>query len=172
MWSVNLINHVYLSRLISFSGFIVLTFLLGNCLPGCAGLGKRLESPKINVSNIRLKEIKALESIFQLELRVFNANDIPITIKGIDCELDLNNKRFAMGVSNDEATVPSFGTEIIPILVYSSVLDVFRGVLGLQHKESLKYKIKGKILLDAGSLAPSTVPFQSEGDLSFERVFE
>ena len=137
-----------------------------------AGLGKRLEPPKVHISNIRLKEVKALESVFQIELRVFNTNDIPITIKGVDCELALNDKRFARGVSNAETKIPSFGTEIIPILAYSSVWDVFRGVFGLQNKEGLKYKIKGKVRLDAGSLAPSNVFFQSEGELSLDRVFE
>jgi len=131
-----------------------------------------LEPPKINITNIQLKEVKALESILQIELRVFNTNDIPITIKGIECELDINDKRFALGVSNDETIIPSFGTEKIPILVYSSVLDIFRGVIGLQDKEKLKYKIKGKVRLDAGSLAPSTVPFMSEGELSFTNVFD
>jgi len=168
----NLINHIKLHRLIYVKAVVICIFIYGSLFSGCAGLGKRLEPPKINITNIQLKEVKALESILQIELRVFNTNDIPITIKGIECELDINDKRFALGVSNDETIIPSFGTEKIPILVYSSVLDIFRGVIGLQDKEKLKYKIKGKVRLDAGSLAPSTVPFMSEGELSFTNVFD
>ncbi len=172
MWICNPINHIELQRLIYVKAVVICIFIYGPFFSGCAGLGKRLEPPKINITNIQLKEVKALEAVLQIELRVFNTNDIPITIKGIDCELDINDKRFALGVSNDETIIPSFGTEKIPILVYSSVLDIFRGVIGLQGKEKLKYKIKGKVRLDAGSLAPSTVPFMSEGEISFTNVFD
>ena len=120
--------------------------------------------------DIQVKEVKGLESVFQVELRVFNTNDIPIVIKGMDCEIDINDRRFASGVSNKETTIPSYGSETIAIVVYSSVLDVFKGVLGLQNRDKLKYQIKGKVRLDAGSLAPSTIPFKSEGDLSFDKV--
>ena len=149
---------------------MIISICFGLFFSGCAGLGKRLEPPKITITNFQLKEVKALESVLQIELRVFNTNDIPVTIKGIDCELDVNDKRFALGVSKVETIIPSFGTEKIPILVYSSVLDIFRGVIGLQDTERLKYKIKGKVHLDAGSLAPSTVPFMSEGELSIDNV--
>jgi len=151
---------------------VIFIFLSGVLLSGCAGLGKRLEPPKINIVNIQPKEVKALESVLQIELRVFNTNDIPITIKGLDCQLDLNDKRFAVGVSNDEKTIPAFGTETISVLVYSSVLDIFRGVIGLQDKEKLKYKIKGKVRLYTDSLTSITVPFRSEGEFSFENISE
>ena len=170
LWTCNLVNHKKLHRLIIVKAVVICIFVYGHFFSGCAGLGKRLEPPKINITNIQFKEVKDLESVFQIELRVFNTNDIPITIKGIDCELDINDKRFALGVSNDETVIPSFGTEKIPILVYSSVIDIFRGVIGFQGKDKIKYKIKGKVRLDTGSLAPSTVPFVSEGELSFKNI--
>jgi len=150
---------------------VILITLVCLFLLGCAGLGKRLEPPRIHVSNIRVQEVKGLESILQMDLRVFNTNDIPIVIKGIDCELEINDRRFATGVSNKETKIPSYGTEIIPIVVYSSVWDIFKGMFGLKDlkdKEKLKYRIKGKIRLDAGSLAPSVVHFNSEGGLSLD----
>ena len=110
--------------------------------------------------------MKGLESVLQVELRIFNTNDISITIKGINCQLDLNDKRFAVGVSNDEKTIPAFGTETISILFYTSVLDVFKGVIGLQDKEKLTYRIKGKVRLSTDSISSVTVPFKSEGEIS------
>ena len=144
----------------------VIIFLFAIFLSGCAGLGKPLEPPKINIVNIQPKEMKGLESVLQVELRIFNTNDISITIKGINCQLDLNDKRFAVGVSNDEKTIPAFGTETISILFYTSVLDVFKGVIGLQDKEKLTYRIKGKVRLSTDSISSVTVPFKSEGEIS------
>ena len=148
----------------------VIIFLVTIFLSGCAGLGRPLEPPKINIVNIQPKEMKGLESVLQVELRIFNTNDIPITIKGLDCQLDLNDRRFAVGVSNDEKTIPAFGTETISILFYTSVLDVFRGVIGLQDKEKLKYRIKGKVRLYTDSLPAVRVPFNSEGEISLSGV--
>ena len=166
----NLMYDIVMYRIIRMSTVVVSVSLFIFFLSGCAGLGKRLEAPRINVSNIQLKGVKALESVFQIELRIFNTNDIPIVIKGMACDLEINDRRFASGVSNKETAIPSYGTEIISVIVYSSVLDIFKGVLGLQNTEKLKYGIKGKVRVNAGSLAPSVIPFKSEGELSFDRV--
>ena len=135
---------------------------------GCAGLGKPLEAPQVHLADIRLHEMKAFESIFEIQLRVINANDIPMVINGISCDLDINEQRFASGVSNQRVEIPSYGTEIVSMVVYSSVLDIIRGVLSLQNRESLTYRLKGKVRLDAGALSPSVLPFSAEGELSPE----
>jgi LEA14-like dessication related protein len=122
----------------------------------------------MNVANIQPKDMKGLETVFQIDLRVFNTNDVPVEIKGIDCRLELNGKHFASGVSNRETSIPSYGTALLPITVYSSVLDMVKGAVGLQGKEKLKYKISGKVRLGSGTIAPSVIPFKSEGELSLE----
>jgi len=147
---------------------MVLIWVAVSVLPlaGCAGLGKTLEPPRVTLANIRVQEIKTFETVFQIELRVFNTNDVPIEIKGIDCELELNDRKFASGVSNVEKKIPSYGTDTVPIILYSSVLDMVKGVLNLQNKEKLRYKITGRVRLGGGPLVPTVVPFKSEGELS------
>jgi LEA14-like dessication related protein len=87
-------------------------------LVGCAGLGKTLDPPRINLSNVQFQESKALETVLQIELRVFNTNDIPIKVKGLDCDLELNGKSFAKGVSNVDKEIPAFGTTTVPVTLY------------------------------------------------------
>ena len=135
---------------------------------GCAGVGKTLETPRVTLANIQVEEVKAFETIFQIELRVFNTNDIAIEIKGIDCELEINDRKFASGVSKVEKEIPSYGTDTIPVTLYSSVLEMVRGVLNLPGKEKLKYKVSGHVRLGGGPLVPSVVPFKSEGEFSLE----
>ena len=137
-------------------------------LAGCAGVGKTLEPPRVTLANIQVEEVKAFETVFQIELRVFNTNDIAIEIKGIDCELELNDRKFASGVSKVGKEIPSYGTDTVPITLYSSVLDMVRGVLNLPGKEKLKYKVSGRVRLGGGPLVPSVVPFESEGEFSLE----
>lgn len=73
---------------------------------GCAGWGQWEEAPSINLANIRVLEVKGLESAFEIDLRVFNRSDRPLSIDGIDCELAINGKRFAQGVANPRTEIP------------------------------------------------------------------
>ena len=86
----------------------------------------------------------------------------------IDCELEVNDRKFASGVSKVEKEIPSYGTDTIPVTLYSSVLEMVRGVLNLPGKEKLKYKVSGHVRLGGGPLVPSVVPFKSEGEFSLE----
>ena len=49
-------------------------------LVGCVGPGKKLEPPQITLTNIQVQEIKVFESVFQIDLRVVNPNDVDIDI--------------------------------------------------------------------------------------------
>jgi LEA14-like dessication related protein len=141
-------------------------------LSGCAGFGTTLKPPRVSLADIRLTELKVFESIFQIELRVFNLNDGPIEVKGLDCDLELNGKKFASGVSDVQTEIPSYGTTTLPVVVYSSVLDMVKGVVGLQNKDRLKYKIVGNLRVEAGFLVPSLIPYESEGEISLEGIME
>lgn len=160
-----------MSHLKPIYGLFSLLFLILFTIAGCAGLGKQLESPPIKLANIQVKEVNVLETAFQVQLRVFNTNDTALEVKGIECELELNDEPFAMGVSNPEIKIPSYGTEIVTILVYSSVIDIVIGVRGLQKNEQLKYRLKGKLRL-GGNAFPSVLPFNSEGVVSFKDLVE
>src|SRR5512136_2523691 len=137
-------------------------------LVGCASFGKTLEPPRINLSNVQFQDSKALETVLQIELRVFNTNEVPIKVKGLDCDLELNGKRFATGVSSVNTEIPAFGTTTVPVTLYSSVVDLFRGIIGLQKKEKLKFGVSGRLHLEGGFLIPSTYPFRAEEELALE----
>ena len=139
---------------------------------GCAGIQKDIKGPRVTLVHIEVEEAKALETAFQIELRVFNPNDVPLKVKGLECDLDLNGKPFATGIKKVDATIDAFGTDTISVVVYSSVLDTVSRIIGLiQHVqkkkkiENLKYEIKGKLHIGGGTTT-SVVPFKSEGDLN------
>ena len=139
---------------------------------GCAGLGKRLEPPGINVADIHVQEVKPFETALRVDLRLINPNDVPLNINGLNCELALNGKRFASGGANAKKVIPPYGTGVIPVVVYSSVFKVIRGVLGLQGKENFKYRLKGRLHLEGNRLLGSSIPFESAGELSLKGLGE
>lgn len=135
-------------------------------LSACAGLGKRLEEPRITLANIAVRDINLIETVFQVDLRVYNTNDAPLEVTGLDCEIELNDRHFATGVSNSKVKIASYETATIPIVAYSSVLDLVKSVQGLQNKEKLKYRIAGRIRLGGGFFVSPVIPFESDGEVS------
>jgi LEA14-like dessication related protein len=152
--------------------FFILIPILLLILSSCATLYNRLESPTIQIIDIEVKELKPLEAVFNVQLRVLNPNDISIIAKGIKCDLEINNNYLAMGVSNASIEIPAFGTAILPIEVFSSALDVIRNIIALSDKEILKYRIKGRLKIEGGSFMPSYVPFESEEHLNIKGLMK
>ena len=135
-------------------------------LAGCAGIGKPLETPRISLADIRVEQFTGFETVFQIRLRVLNSNDVDITVKGLEAELEINDRSFAAGVSDTAVKIPAFGTELVPLTVYSSVIDMFKSVYGLQKSENLKYRLKGKLRASGGNAFATVLPFESKGVLT------
>jgi LEA14-like dessication related protein len=150
------------------SGSVAAALLTLLMLAGCAGLGKSLEPPRISLANIQVQESKGLETAFLVHLRIMNPNDVDLDIRGVDCDLEINDNPFAYGISNTPVKVPAFGSETIPVTVYSSVLDIVKGLFRLQQREDLSYQLKGKVRMAGGGFMPSTLPFDSRGTVSIK----
>ena len=148
---------------------IIGVLLTSLALSGCAGVGKQLDPPRISLANIRIQEVTGLETAFEIQMRVFNANDVDLKVKGIKAELEINGQPFATGVSNSPVEIPSYGTELVTVTVYSSVIKMFKSVYGLKESEELKYRLNGKVRVSAGNnMMPTTLPFESKGQVSLK----
>ena len=141
-------------------------FLFFFVATGCAGVGKQLEPPRISLADFRVKEFTGFETIFQIQLRVINANDVDLQIKGIEAEIEINGQPFASGVSNTAVEIPTYDTELVPLTLYSSVISIIKSISGLHESEQLTYYLKGKLRLAGDNLLPATLPFESEGQVS------
>ncbi len=151
-------------RLALQTGYFALFILL---LVTCAGVGKQLDPPRVSLAQIQVEEFTGFEAVFQIKLRVLNPNDVALKVKGIEADLEINGKPFAVGVSKASVTIPSFGTELVPVTAYSSIMDIFKGIRGLQEAEQLNYRLTGKLRGSAENTMSITLPFESEGQVSF-----
>jgi LEA14-like dessication related protein len=146
--------------------FVLMIFVSILLLTGCAGVGKRLEPPRIQMASIRVQELTGFETVFQIKLRVFNTNDVELNVKGIEADLAINGRPFATGVSKAEVQIPAFETRLVPITVYSSIIDIFKSIRGLQQAEQLQYGLKGKLRVVADNALTASLPFESEGQVT------
>jgi LEA14-like dessication related protein len=143
---------------------VILTLLGGG---GCAGLGKRLETPRISLSGIRVQESTGFETVFQVQLRVLNPNEVDLEVNGVDCELEVNGQPFASGVSAARVKIPAYGAELVPLTAYTSVVNIFRSIAGLHKSGDLGYRLRGKLRLGGEAWLPPLLPFESTGTFDF-----
>jgi LEA14-like dessication related protein len=152
-----------LKKLLAGGLALVILPLLG----GCAGLGKRLETPRISLSSIRVQETSGFETVFQIQLRVQNPNEVDLEVNGVDCELEVNGHPFASGTSAARVKIPAYGSEVVPLTAYTSVVNIFRSIIGLHKASELGYRLKGKLRLGGEAWLPPLLPFESTGTFDF-----
>lgn len=143
-------------------------------LNGCAAMYGLKEDPKISLADIRIQDIKAMEGVFLIKLRVLNPNDVPIDLHGVNCDLEINNRHFANGIGDSKQSVPAFGTAVVPVEVYASVLDVITSFADLLHTagklpskdKPVPYSLQGIVRVGIHGFKKE-VPFKSSGEFSF-----
>jgi LEA14-like dessication related protein len=137
---------------------------------GCATLGRDFEKPQVHIAGIRMLGIKGFESTFEVDLRVINPNDTALPVEGVVCDLALNGRHLAKGVANPGADIPAYGTMVIPVTIYASLIDMvgvaqrlIQGAHGGAPAEKWEYAVNGQ--LDMGGLWPGKLPFDAKGEI-------
>jgi LEA14-like dessication related protein len=101
-----------------------------------------------------------------VKLRVQNPNDAPIEYNGVSLKLDVLDKPFASGVSDERGSIPRFGESIVSVPMTVSTLRVAVQALGLVGSgasfEKVNYKMEGKL----GGSGFSSTRFQAQGQLT------
>lgn len=140
-------------------------FVVFSNLAGCSGLFRALERPRINIANITAREVKVFEQVFELELRIQNPNDLPLEINGLVFEMEVNDKRFATGVSNQNVTVDRLSSAVIRVEAITTLWGLLRQIAEYQQTQTprVTYRIKGSIYSGSPSVR---LPFDDSGEFT------
>jgi LEA14-like dessication related protein len=131
-------------------------------LPGCAGL-QSLDPPDVYLTSLEPLQSEGLEPRFRVGLRFQNPNNRDIEVEGINFDLDVNGRRLATGVSDEEFLLPKLGEARTTVTVTTSLVDIARQMFALSSAQGVDYRLKGKVHL--GGLLTS-IPFERSGSLN------
>lgn len=140
-------------------------------LSGYAGCGRLFEQPGFKIHSVHIKKIGNLEAFFRVDIEVYNPNFISLEIKSIECEVEVDGKTVASVDYEVNALIPSRGSAIVPFEVHSTSFDIISNLLNIlksnrkSENKKIEYKINGKINLGSPFYAPSSIPFDSKGNL-------
>jgi LEA14-like dessication related protein len=133
-------------------------------LVACAALTGR-EPVQVSVAGIESMPGEGLEMRMMVKLRVQNPNDAPLEYDGVYVKLDVMDKTFGTGVSDERGSIPRFGEAVVNVPITVSTLraafQTLGFMLGDKPMEKATYKLSGKL---AGPAFGSST-FQAQGEL-------
>jgi len=133
-------------------------------LSACAGMPGR-EPLQVNVADVDSIPSEGLEMRMMVKLRVQNPNDAPVAYDGVYVKLDVLDKTFATGVSDEHGSIPRYGESIISVPVTISMLRMAVYALRMldgKPVDKIHYKLEGK--LDGPAFGSTS--FQAQGEFA------
>lgn len=162
--------HPHCRKDLAYYSLLLLTMILA----GCAAITGPLDPPRISIADIQVQEVKTMETVFLVELRILNPNDAPLNVQGVTCDLEIDGRHFATGIASGRHQIPAYGTALVPVSVYASMLDMVTSFIQRiqaantgQQAQPMEYTLHGKVRLDHGGMQKN-LPFESSGALSLE----
>jgi LEA14-like dessication related protein len=154
-----------------FSCFIVF-LAIPILLTGCTFFNLNAAQPSVvSLTDLKLQEIKAMETLFMLELRISNPDDSPMKIRSLNYALKIDGVLFAAGISDQQLEIAALGSAPLQILLYASGFEQVSSVIQFlqggdqQGNRVLQYALSGTIHLDK-MLWGKKIPFQTDGKLA------
>jgi LEA14-like dessication related protein len=105
----------------------------------------RVLVPEVSVMNVVPLQLEGFESSTRVDLRISNPNEFPLEIDGLRFALEINDRRFARGQTDEVVEVPRLGDARVSLVVRSGLGDMIRQITGM--KDSLSYRITGDLFL-------------------------
>ena len=140
-------------------------------LAGCAGLGTKLESPKVSILGVQTLTTDMFAQKFKVRLKVENPNDLELKVTGLEYQILLMGDSFAEGNSTDRFLLPAKGEAEFDMNVttnFVSSLGRLISRVGGGKLENVDYEIVGTVYVDKGML--KKIPFSNKGKVDFNKT--
>jgi LEA14-like dessication related protein len=146
---------------------LLLPLLTGLLLPAaCGSLTPGFQQPQISVTSFALApQSTSLAPHFNIGLRVTNPNRVPLPLRGISYEVEVEGNRILNGAN---PTLPTVGAYSSADFVIEAAPDLFGGArlladLMTRQRSSLGFTFRARI--DTGSLLPA-IRVEEKGNFS------
>lgn len=145
-------------RLICYISIILIMLL--PLLFACAGMGNGLlTSPDLSITGVSVEHLSLDKQDIRLNLRISNPNPVPIPVRGLTYELDINSVKFASGFNKTNIDIPASGDSDVALVISGNLINFF-----LQNrmisKNSVPYSLTGDIALLSSSIR---FPYSHQG---------
>ncbi len=115
---------------------------------GCSSLSYR-EPVRISIAGIDPLPSEGLEARFAVTLRVQNPNETALDFDGVFIDLELEDRGFGSGVSDQAGSVPRYGETLVTVPVVVPLTSILRQLLSVANREGsaerFSYRLRGHL---------------------------
>ncbi len=140
----------------------------------CATVPPDIDPPKISIANIAPKDFAIFEQRFDVHLRIQNPNEKDLGINGMRFDIDLNEQKFANGMSGEKVIIPRFGSQVVNVEVITGISSFLRQFQELNKTGAgkVRYRIRGTAFVDSPGIFKLPFDEKDEIDLGFAQAPE
>jgi LEA14-like dessication related protein len=149
--------------------FLALIFLLiAVNLSSCSTLNKL--PPEVNLMRLEVQEATLSHVNLLADLRVFNPNDIALTIQGVDYTLQIEGIKLFSGSSRLSQTVAPQEYGHLNLRLSSAYWDIIQLLNRLPEKSDVAFSMQGSILVGGSRIFPHRFSFDKQGIIPFQKT--
>ncbi len=150
----------------SYAARVAVLFMVLLLLSACATVEEKKQQFKVVISAIKVMDSTIMEQRYEVKLRIMNRSREAVTIDGMSFDIELNNKDFASGVSNDVVTIAPFSDALLKVNVSSTIFGILRQInhLNQNKSSSFSYEIMGYVYANGALWG---IPFNESGEIDF-----
>ena len=125
--------------------------------------------PEVNLLKIDIQDVTLSHVNLLAELRVFNPNEKPVTIQGVDYKLHLEGIKVFSGRSSLSQTVEPQNYGLLSLRLSSAYWDIIQLLNKLPNKSEVAFSMQGTIRLGESSIFAQRFSFDKQGVIPLQK---
>jgi len=125
--------------------------------------------PEVNLMRVDVREITLSHVNLLADVRLFNPNDTPLIIQGVDYTLKIEGIKIFTGKNRLTQTVAPRDYANLTLRLSSAYWDIIQLLNKLPNKSDVAFSMQGSILVGKSRLYASRFSFDKEGIIPFQK---
>jgi LEA14-like dessication related protein len=153
-------------RISSFPALLVLLLVIP--LYSCSALNAL--PPEVNLMRVDVQEVTLSHVNLLADLRIFNPNEIGLTVQGVDYTLDIEGIEIFSGKSRLHLTIAPQEYGHLTLRLSSAYWDIIQLLNKLPNKSDVAFAMQGSILVGGNRLLAQRFSFDKQGIIPFQKA--
>jgi LEA14-like dessication related protein len=142
-------------------------------LSGCAlNTLAQMESPKVDVTGVKLKGTTLAGADVLVQFRVDNPNDVSLVLDGIVYHLRLNGQPLLDGHFDQQIQIAASGPTRVELPVTIRFDDLYKVIGTLQKQKNPEYALDADLRFSVPVLGEVTVPVTQTGKVPVDKLLQ
>jgi LEA14-like dessication related protein len=125
--------------------------------------------PEVNLLKVDIQDVTLSHVNLVAELRVFNPNEKPATIQGVDYKLHLEGIKVFSGRSSLSQTIEPQKYGLLSLRLSSAYWDIIQLLNKLPNKSEVAFSMQGTIRLGESSIFAQRFSFDKQGVIPLQK---